>query len=351
SSLVFASPKADQLYRAIRTARTRYNNHSSTPAVPERIIRPSDVPGTLLNIALLNCGAEHAVLRISAYRMLTAIVATFNIDVGHELAYAIDLCLPPNPLQFIYRVGAKLAMSAPDMTLELLSEALVAFSKSAPNMRLWILQYIQPWLMCLGQYTHDSVTHPDALQRTQDIIRNLIHLHLKEPTMYMHFKQYVWSVVARVEDLTEIILDMFLTVAMEYGALTVETELIADMLATVAGKNPRYNKLVTRLRKLIAQTCTMSVTFIHTHQLWPEIAAYLRLLLPLTFSNRLLAEEYLPDVAFITCMLLKAGPGIIHSTLHGIVMHVVHSLALSQCSGLIIDSTFSPSITGDELFA
>ncbi|KAJ1930650.1 Ras GTPase activating protein ira2, partial [Linderina macrospora] len=50
-------------------------------------------------------------------------------------------------------------------------------------------------------------------------------------------------------------------------------------------------------------------------------------------------------------MLLKAGPGIIHSTLHGIVMHVVHSLALSQCSGLIIDSTFSPSITGDELFA
>ncbi|KAJ1953875.1 Ras GTPase activating protein ira2, partial [Linderina pennispora] len=351
SSLVFASPKADQLYRAIRTARTRYNNHSSAPAVPERIIRPSDVPGTLLNIALLNCGAEHAVLRISAYRMLTAIVATFNIDVGHELAYAIDLCLPPNPLQFISRIGTKLAMSAPDMTLELLSEALVAFSKSAPNMRLWILQYIQPWLVCLGQYTHDSVTHPDALQRTQDIIRNLIHLHLKEPSMYMHFKQHVWSVVARVEDLTEIILDMFLTVALEYGALTVETELIADMLATVAGKNPRYNKLVTRLRKLIAQTCTMSVTFIHTHQLWPEIAVYLRLLLPLTFSNRMLAEEYLPDVAFITCMLLKAGPGIIHSTLHGIVMHVVHSLALSQCNGLIIDSTFSTSITGDVSFA
>ncbi|KAJ2813082.1 Ras GTPase activating protein ira2, partial [Coemansia furcata] len=349
--VMFTSPKAELLYKAIRNARSRYTSHSSVATVQERVIRPADVPGTLLNVALLNCGAENATLRISAYRMLISVVATFNMDVGHELAFASDLCLPPNPLQFIYRICSRLSLSAPDMTLELLSEALLAFTKCAQNMKPWILHYIQPWLLCLGQFTHDTVSHPDALSRTQDIIRSLIRLHLKEPTMYMHFKEHVWSLIARVEDLTDLVLDMMVTVSLEYGALTVETELIADMLATVAGKNPRYNKLVPRLRKLIAQTCTMSVMHISSHQLWPEIAVYMRLLLTMSFSNCNLADEYLPDVAFITCMLLKSGPGLIQATLHGIVMHVVHSLALTQCNGMIIDPTFSSSITGANSFA
>ncbi|KAJ2888527.1 Ras GTPase activating protein ira2, partial [Coemansia aciculifera] len=71
----------------------------------------------------------------------------------------------------------------------------------------------------------------------------------------------------------------------------------------------------------------------------------------MSFSNCNLADEYLPDVAFITCMLLKSGPGLIQATLHGIVMHVVHSLALTQCNGMIIDQTFSSSITGANSFA
>ncbi|KAJ2358870.1 Ras GTPase activating protein ira2 [Coemansia sp. RSA 2618] len=354
SPMMFSSPKYELLFKAIRSARARYASHTSAAvvaAVPERVIRPADVPGTLLNVALLNCGSENATLRISAYRMLISVVATFNMDVGHELAFASDLCLPPNPLQFIFRICTRLSQSAPDMTLELLSEALLAFTKSQQNTKPWILHYVQPWLQSLGQFTHDTAAHPDALVRTQDIIRSLIRLHLKEPTMYMHFKEHVWSLIARVEELTDIVLDMLVTVAMEYGALTVETELIADMLATVAGKNSRYNKLAPRLRKLVAQTCTLSVSHISAHQLWPEIAVYMRLLLTMSFSNSMLAEEYLPDIAFVTCMLLKAGPGMVQATLHGIVMHVVHSLALTQCNGAIIDQTFSSSITGANSFA
>ncbi|KAJ1935077.1 Ras GTPase activating protein ira2, partial [Kickxella alabastrina] len=218
--IFFASPKSELLFKAIRSARTRYTSHTNVPTVQERAIRPSDVPGTLLNVALLNCGSENSTLRISAYRMLISVVATFNLDVGHELAFASDLCLPPNPLQFIHRICTRLSANAPDMTLELVSEALLAFTKCAQNMKPWILHYMQQWLLCLGQFTHDTPSHPDALSRTQDIIRSLIRLHLKEPSMYMHFKEHVWSFVARVEELTDIILDMLVTVSLEYGALT-----------------------------------------------------------------------------------------------------------------------------------
>ncbi|KAJ2617135.1 Ras GTPase activating protein ira2 [Coemansia sp. RSA 1365] len=351
TSLAFASPKHELLVKAIRSARARYATHTTAPAVAERVIRPADVPGTLLNVALLNCGSESATLRISAYRMLISVVATFNMDVGQELAFASDLCLPPNPLQFIFRICTRLSCTAPDMTQELLAEALLAFTKSTGSTKAWILHYVQPWLRALGQFTHNSEAHPDAVARTQDIVRSLARLHLKEPAMYMHFKEHVWSLLAQVDELTDVVLDTLVTVALEYGALTVETELIADVLATAAGRNARYNKLVPRLRKLVAHTCTLSVSHIGTHQLWPEIAVYMRLLLTMSFSNTSLAEEYLADIAFVACMLLKAGPGLVQATLHGTVMHVVHSLALTQCNGAIIDSTFSSSITGANSFA
>ncbi|KAJ1842146.1 Ras GTPase activating protein ira2, partial [Coemansia sp. RSA 2703] len=180
--LIFSSPKAELLFKALRSARARFTTHTNVQTVQERAIRPADVPGTLLNVALLNCGSENSALRISAYRMLISVVATFNMDVGHELAFASDLCLPPNPLQFIFRICTRLSISAPDMTLELLSEALLAFTKCAQNLKPWILHYIQPWLLCLGQFTHDTTTHPDANERTLDIIRSLVRLHLKEPT-------------------------------------------------------------------------------------------------------------------------------------------------------------------------
>ncbi|KAJ2682169.1 Ras GTPase activating protein ira2, partial [Coemansia spiralis] len=77
----------------------------------------------------------------------------------------------------------------------------------------------------------------------------------------------------------------------------------------------------------------------------------MRLLLTVSFSNGSLADEYLPDVAFIACMLLKSGPGMIQATLHGIVMHVVHSLELAQCDGNIVDATFSAGIAGASIFA
>ncbi|KAJ2481254.1 Ras GTPase activating protein ira2 [Coemansia sp. RSA 2320] len=351
AATLFTSAKAELLYKAVRNARARYTSHAAVNQAPERVIRPADVPGTLLNAALLNMGAENAGLRISAYRMLISVVATFSLDVGHELAFASDLCLPPNPLQFTFRICSRLSRSAPDMTLELLGEALLAFTRSAQNMKPWILHYIQPWLLGLAPFAHASAAHPDAAARTQDIVRSLVRLHLKEPTMYMHFKEHVWALVARVEELVDLVLDVMVAVALEYGALTVETELIADMLATVAGKNPRYNKLVPRLRRLVALTCAPAVAHVAAHPVWPEIAVHLRLLLTMSFSNRALADDFLPDVALVTCLLLRAGPGLIQATLHGIVMHVVHSLALGQCNGAIIDATFSSAITGANSFA
>lgn len=53
--------------------------------ISERTIRPNDVPGRLLNMALLNLGSDDPNLRRSSYNLLYALSRVFNFDVGKQL--------------------------------------------------------------------------------------------------------------------------------------------------------------------------------------------------------------------------------------------------------------------------
>lgn len=48
-------------------------------------IRPKDVPGTLLNMALLNLGSSDPNLRTAAYNQLCALTATFDLKIEGQL--------------------------------------------------------------------------------------------------------------------------------------------------------------------------------------------------------------------------------------------------------------------------
>jgi neurofibromin 1 len=56
-------------------------------------IRPKDVPGTLLNMALLNLGSSDPNLRTAAYNLLCALTSTFDLKI--EGRY-IDIEYPIN---------------------------------------------------------------------------------------------------------------------------------------------------------------------------------------------------------------------------------------------------------------
>jgi neurofibromin 1 len=53
--------------------------------ISERTIRPNDVPGRLLNMALLNIGSDDPNLRLAAYNLLCALSITFHFDLNNQL--------------------------------------------------------------------------------------------------------------------------------------------------------------------------------------------------------------------------------------------------------------------------
>lgn len=71
----------------LRHNKQRYETSKPT-TINERAIRPNDVPGRLLNMALLNVGSEDPALRLAAYNLLYSLGLSFRFDIGNQLLNA-----------------------------------------------------------------------------------------------------------------------------------------------------------------------------------------------------------------------------------------------------------------------
>lgn len=150
---------------------------SKPNSMSERTIRPNDVPGRLLNMALLNIGSDDPSLRLAAYNLLYALSITFHFEVGNQLLDARDLCLPANSTAFIVNISEKIAQNQQSLTLEFLSECFIGFQKSNEPLRYLCLDYMMPWLLNLSKFCQNSgVDNNQDTIKTKEVLRNLIDL-------------------------------------------------------------------------------------------------------------------------------------------------------------------------------
>ncbi|XP_037534351.1 neurofibromin, partial [Nematolebias whitei] len=128
--LTFMHQECDAIVQSIIHIRTRWEL-SQPDSIPQHTkIRPKDVPGTLLNIALLNLGSSDPSLRSAAYNLLCALTCTFNLKIEGQLLETSGLCIPANNTLFIVSISKTLAANEPHLTLEFLEECISGFSKS-----------------------------------------------------------------------------------------------------------------------------------------------------------------------------------------------------------------------------
>lgn len=153
--LTFMHQECDAIVQSIIHIRSRWEL-SQPDSIPQHTkIRPKDVPGTLLNIALLNLGSSDPSLRSvldglgdlkpawrkasdsslpsrsAAYNLLCALTCTFNLKIEGQLLETSGLCIPANNTLFIVSISKTLAANEPHLTLEFLEECISGFSKSS----------------------------------------------------------------------------------------------------------------------------------------------------------------------------------------------------------------------------
>ena len=122
----------------------------------ERKLEPKDVPGTFLNVALLNLGSTDSGLRTAAYKLLSAIKKAFKMRIDRHLESTHDLCIPTNSAQFVISVSEELARNESHLTLEFLSEVVAGFQQHTPALKQLCLAYMSPWLPNLSRFSARS---------------------------------------------------------------------------------------------------------------------------------------------------------------------------------------------------
>ncbi|EGG19811.1 neurofibromin [Cavenderia fasciculata] len=331
-AMVLKSPQCQQILQAVNQSKARWKLSKPDSKLANRSFRPQDIPGTLLNVALLNLGSTKNALRVAAYNMLSALCRNSNFSLNLQLLETSGLCIPKNSTQFVIRVSEKLSRTETGLTLEFLAECLHGITKASAVAKYLVLDYVSPWIANLALFTQPSPT-PEAaekLAKTNTVINALIDLSIRETQMKSIILSKVWETFGRQKpDLVNLALKCCVKKAVDSGFGSNNCELIGEMIASMAGESPQLiaGKLISKLIRLIERT---SENVVHSelseHKLWPTIIVHLRLLLLLSFDNLICAQLYLPELLHIICTLFSIGNVNVRITTHGLLINTVHSL-------------------------
>ncbi|XP_063853822.1 neurofibromin-like isoform X3 [Scylla paramamosain] len=324
--LSFIHNDCDSIVQAIIHIRARWELSQPDSVTVHQKIRPKDVPGTLLNMALLNLGSLDPNLRTAAYNLLCALTATFDLKIEGQLLETSGLCIPSNNTIFIKSVSEKLAVNEPHLTLEFLEECIQGFRASSIELKHLCLEYMTPWLPNLTRFC----SHPDDKKRAKVamILDKLITLTIEEVEMYPSIQAKIWGNIGQVSELIDMVLDSFIKRSVTGGLGSGQAEIMADTAVALASANVASvaKKVIGRLCRVIDKTCTSPTQTLEQHLMWDDIAILARYLLMLSFNNCLDVARHLPYLFHIITFLVCTGPVSMRASTHGLVINIIHSL-------------------------
>lgn len=333
-SVTFITRKRGDMAQILRAARARLRDVPSDA----RSLSPNDVPGTLLNVALLNLSAENEVLRMGAYSLIHELSQYFKYDTAFSLVkVSAGLTIPQNSLAFTYQLSRSLALSLPHLTLEFFKEWTIGFTKAHTVQKTACLHYLAPWLANLEHFAKpgrdDNV---DTTKSIAEIVRALVDITVAERRgLYLAIQASIWAPLASSHDtLIDIVLSELLHAAIDAGVGSEKAETVGDILVSIASTAIR-GKLVARLRKTLAQTYLKPSASLETNVAWNEVCTLARLNLNLSFcpETPLDAQLFLPELCHVMTLLVGSGSLLLRQTVYGMFVNTLQTLAIATPSG------------------
>ncbi|XP_021921694.1 neurofibromin isoform X3 [Zootermopsis nevadensis] len=325
--LSFIHNDCDNIVQAIIHIRNRWELSQPDSVTVHQKIRPKDVPGTLLNMALLNLGSPDPNLRTAAYNQLCALTATFDLKIEGQLLETSGICIPSNNTLFIKSVSEKLATNEPHLTLEFLEECIQGFRVSNIELKHLCLEYMTPWLANLVRFCKPS-DESKRQQKVAQILEKLIILTIEEVEMYPSIQAKIWGSIGQVPELIDMVLDSFIHRSVTSGLGSPMVEIMADTAVALASANVHLvaKKVIGRLCRVFDKTCTSPTPLLEQHMMWDDIAILARYLLMLSFNNCLDVARHLPYLFHAVTILVCSGSLSMRAATHGLVINIIHSL-------------------------
>ncbi|XP_020288690.1 neurofibromin isoform X3 [Pseudomyrmex gracilis] len=323
---------AETIAQAICYIKKRWVLSQSETVPTHAKIRPKDVPGTLLNMALLNLGSPDPNLRLVAYNLLCALTTTFDLKIQGQLVETSCICIPKNNTMFIVHLSETLAANDPHLTLEFLRECMQGFKESTFELKHLCLQYMTPWLSNLVRFykSQDEELGGKKQKQIIEILNDLITLTIQEIDMYPSMQAKIWNTIGRLPELIDDVLDIFLQRSTQYGLGSPMAEIMADTAVAVAQASANVQlvttKLINKVCRMLDKTCMSPTSQLEQHVMWSDIAILARYLLMLSFNNCLDVGKHLPYIFHAVTLLVCSGSSTMRASIHGLMTNSIHSL-------------------------
>lgn len=333
--MYFTSPKKVDVLQTIRGAKAKHGKDTRTPKPFERLIRPQDVPGTLLNLALTNLSNPDHVLRLSSYNLLGALCKAFKFGSAARLVCAKDLSIPMDSGRFIVGISQELAQTEPQLTSDFLTEFFVGWESFPEEQKSLSLAYMAPWLS--GLRTNVLTGEADGekgREKVSILFRKLIDLSVTEHGLAYTLEQVVWPIVAQDELLLEIFLDELLKTAMGYGSHDEGLEVISSVVVGIGTVTLR-GKILSRLRKALNRSSLRPTKYLPDNAVWAEICVLLQFCVALSFDHGIQAQLFLPEVFHVVTMLANTGGHDTRLLVYKLLVNSIHS----ACTSFVLDES------------
>ncbi|KAG1473581.1 hypothetical protein G6F56_000876 [Rhizopus delemar] len=323
STMSLIVPNREQVYRYLLD---RKRNFESNITNERHGIRPKDVPGCILNMALINLGSKDPSLRTVAYNLLCSLCVSFRLSAASQLMSAKDICIPYNDSDFIVNMSQLIASSEAHLTLEFLNECVVGFDRSSsePERQMLTLEYIVPWLRNLTLFIYG-----EEATKIKELIRLLIVLTTDGSKLYEQIQRKIWKTLGEMEDIHNIMIDCLIQYSVENGAGSPQAEIVTNTIVTMSNESIR-GKIIIRLRKALESTSQQAHKTVVHHPAWPRIFCLVRCMTAISFFHDGSTKAYFADCCHIVSLLASTGPTLVRSSIHGFVINTLHQFITSN---------------------
>ncbi|KAJ3346803.1 Ras GTPase activating protein ira2 [Entophlyctis luteolus] len=325
SSLTISTPMASVIVQSLKQIRTAHKKIKKGGMwMEERPLKPQDVPGTLLNIALLNLGSRDGLLRVASYNLLGALDSSFNFNIRKFLHQTGGLFIPWNDVEFVRGISQKLADAESDLTIEFLMEFLNGFSRSTNDQKIFGLGYLEPWLLNVANFSTKAIEDEGLSLKLKSLLRTFLEATVKENELFHLMQTNVWAVLGKAKNLLPILLETFVQALLDYGMNT-NTVAITNTLRTVAQVNSEVI-VCNIIFRLLDISTSESMHALVMKSSWTEVSVLLRLLVVLSFDDVISWTSHLHEIVHIITLVIGNGQPSIRASVYSVVINMIHRL-------------------------
>ncbi|KAG5931494.1 hypothetical protein E4U60_006050, partial [Claviceps pazoutovae] len=335
--MFFSSPQRADILQTIRGAKAKLGKDNRFPRPAERLVRPQDVPGTMLNLALTNLSSPYHALRLASYNLLGALCRSFDFSSVKRLVCneglthkgPADLAIPLDPTRFIVSISKDLALAEPQITSDFLAEFFVSWESIPEEQKPLSLEYVAPWLSGLrSTVLVADIDGEKGREKVASFLRKLIEVAVLDPSLTFVLEQYIWPSISQDEPLLDIFVDELIKIALGYSTQPDTLEVLSSVM-TGLGTITLRARIICRLRKALNRSSLRPTRQLPDNMVWEEVQVLLRFCLALSFDNRVQSQMFLPEVFHLITMLANWKGGEVGSLVYKLLINSVHAICVS----------------------